>query len=153
MKPLMSAVTCGFTLVLALAALPNEAAAQLISLKTVPVAAGDQFLIYPSRNLGMGGVSIALDDALLDPFVNPAKGGRVTESEFFSAPTFYSISRNSGAARTLPLGALFSSSSWFGGAVAALQQIDMGDRFFGGPIITLPGPIGASLLPQNALSE
>ena len=153
MKPLMSAVTCGFTLVLALAALPNEAAAQLISLKTVPVAAGDQFLIYPSRNLGMGGVSIALDDALLDPFVNPAKGGRVTESEFFSAPTFYSISRNSGAARTLPLGALFSSSSWFGGAVAALQQIDMGDRFFGGSI-TLPGvPIGATLPSQNALSE
>ena len=153
MKPLMSAVTRGFTLVLALAALPNEAAAQLISLKTVPVAAGDQFLIYPSRNLGMGGVSIALDDALLDPFVNPAKGGRVSESEFFSAPTFYSISQNSGAARTLPVGALFNSSSWFGGAVAALQQIEMGGQFFGGPVPIAELPVGSILPPQNVLSE
>ena len=84
MRPFLSASLCSIPLVLVLAAFPCETTAQLISLKTVPVAAGDQFLIVPSQNLGMGGVSIALNDALLDPFVNPAKGARVGEGQFFS---------------------------------------------------------------------
>ncbi len=154
MRPVLSASLRGIPLVLVLAAFPCETAAQLISLKTVPVAAGDQFMIFPSRNLGMGGVSIALDDRLLDPFVNPAKGARVGQGEFFSSPTFYSISQNSGAARTLPMGTLFSSESWFGGGVVALQQIETGNRFDFGPVlldlaITVPPP----LPPQNTLSE
>src|SRR3970282_1491885 len=52
------------------AAIAGPLAAQLIPVRSVPVAAGDQFLIYPSRNLAMGGVSVALRDPLLDPFVN-----------------------------------------------------------------------------------
>ncbi|MBO76844.1 MAG: hypothetical protein CME17_05365, partial [Gemmatimonadetes bacterium] len=35
--------------------------AQLIPIRTVPVASGDQFLTVPSETLGMGGVMIALD--------------------------------------------------------------------------------------------
>ena len=52
---------------------PQLTIAQLISVKSVPVAEGDQFTIFPSLNISMGGVSIALDDPLLDPFLNPAK--------------------------------------------------------------------------------
>ena len=63
--------------------LPMTALAQLISLKTVPIATGNQFRIFPSQNLGMGGVSIAVNDPLLDPFVNPAKGSRIKETVVF----------------------------------------------------------------------
>src|SRR5205809_835290 len=60
-----------------LLALAGPAAAQLISIKTVPIAQGDQFEIFPSNNLGMGSVSIALADTLLDAFLHPAKGARL----------------------------------------------------------------------------
>src|SRR5256885_6749691 len=46
---------------------------QLISIKTVPVAQGDQFDIFPSQHRGMGGASIALAATLLDPFRSPAR--------------------------------------------------------------------------------
>src|SRR6059058_3996753 len=55
--------------------------AQLISIKTVPIAQGDQFNLFPSLNQGMGGVAIGLPDTLLDPFRNPAKGGRLSRSQ------------------------------------------------------------------------
>ncbi len=71
---------------------PRVATGQLISLKTVPVAAGDQFITLPSARLGMAGVSIALDDVLGDPFVNPAKGALIDEPILVSAPTVYGIS-------------------------------------------------------------
>ena len=64
--------------------LPCLLSAQLISLKSVPVATGDQFLMFPSQYLGMGGVSIALDDTLYDPFANPAKGSRARGIIFWS---------------------------------------------------------------------
>src|ERR1041384_4581143 len=48
--------------------------AQLISIKTVPIAQGDQFDIFPSQHRGMGGVSLALADTLLDPLRYPAPG-------------------------------------------------------------------------------
>ncbi|HEV2671671.1 MAG TPA: hypothetical protein VGU74_11295, partial [Gemmatimonadales bacterium] len=41
-----------------------SAAAQLIPIKTIPIAQGDQFQLFPSDNLGMGGVSIALPDSI-----------------------------------------------------------------------------------------
>ena len=65
--------------------------AQLIPIRTVPVASGDQFLTVPSGTLGMGGVMIALDDSLADGWVNPAKGVFIGESSFLGAPTFYGI--------------------------------------------------------------
>jgi len=105
--------------------LPLTLNAQLISIKTAPVATGDQFLLYPSQNLGMGGVSIALNDTLYDPFVNPAKGFRMRGALLFGAPTFYSVSSDQGAARTLPLGVLYGSQRWFGGGTLSLQQLDM----------------------------
>ena len=107
-----------------LMALAGPAAAQLISIKTVPIAQGDQFDIFPSNNFGMGGVSIALADTLLDPFINPAKGGRLGAARFFSAPTVYGISQNAGGGRTLPLAAVAGSGEWFGGLSLALQEVD-----------------------------
>lgn len=112
----------GATLVALLA--PAVAAAQLIAIKTLPLAQGDQFSFLPSANEAMGGVSIAVRDSLLDPFVNPAKGARVRALHFFGSPTFYSISRNAGGGQTLPVGGLASRGDLFGGAVLAVQQLD-----------------------------
>ena len=44
---------------LAIAAAASPLAAQSIALKTVPIPTGEQYLIFPSRGLGMGGLSIA----------------------------------------------------------------------------------------------
>jgi hypothetical protein len=128
MRPVSSVLFGSILLVSSLASSPETVAAQLIGLQTVPVAAGDQFAIFPSLNRSMGGASIALDDPLLDPFVNPAKGGRLMAPVFFSSPTFYSVSERNGVARTLPAGALFASPRWFGGAIGAIQQMEMGGR-------------------------
>src|SRR5438128_2304314 len=76
-----------------LATLAPPGAAQLIQIRTVPFAQGDQFSIFPSNNLGMGGVSITVPDTLLDPFTNPAKGARLAGGRFFSAPTVRSVTR------------------------------------------------------------
>jgi hypothetical protein len=122
----------------------SQATAQLISLKTVPVAAGDQFLLFPSRNLGMGSVTIALNDTILDPFVNPAKGAWVPEAQVFAAPVYYNVSENAGSGGTLSAGALVSGK-WFGGGMVALQQLKRGDQFFG------PMPLWDEVLPPNAL--
>src|ERR1043166_4739207 len=59
--------------------------AQLISIKTVPIAQGDQFDIFPSQHRGMGGVSLALAVTLLDPFRNPARAGLRKGSNSVSA--------------------------------------------------------------------
>ncbi|HVH10611.1 MAG TPA: hypothetical protein VM736_12520 [Gemmatimonadales bacterium] len=107
-----------------LIALPRAGSAQIIPIKTLPIAQGDQFDIFPSANVGMGGVSIALADTLLDPFVNPARGVAVRTSRLLSAPTLYGISDNAGGGRTLPLGILAGTGPWFGGMALALQQID-----------------------------
>ena len=98
--------------------------AQTIPIQTVPLVPADQFDIFPSYTLAMGGVSIAVPDTLHDPFVNPAKGARVRAARFFSSPTFYSVSRDAGAGRTLPLGAFAPAGAWFGGLALALQQVD-----------------------------
>jgi hypothetical protein len=115
---------------------PSPAPAQSISLKTVPIATGDQFLLFPSRNLGMGSVSIALDDPTLDPFVNPAKGSRVRGAQIFTAPVFYTLSEGNGAGRSLPAGVLFGAGSWFGAAALSFQELDFADRGFV-PIVEL----------------
>ena len=110
------------------ALLPLAAAAQTIPIKTIPVAEGDQFLIFPSQNLGMGGVAIALDDPLLDPFVNPAKAVSTEGIRFASAPVYYGFTEgeagiDAGSGRTLPVGAVVRQGNVFGGAAIALQEL------------------------------
>jgi hypothetical protein len=101
----------------------GTAVAQLIPIKTVPVAEGDQFGFFPSANLGMAGVSIALNDTLLDPFSNPAKASRLRGTHFFGSPSFYSVSSNAGSGRTLPLGGFAQRGSSYAGVVLALQEV------------------------------
>jgi hypothetical protein len=131
----------------AVVAIPTPLAAQFIALKTVPVAAGDQFLLFPSRNLGMGSVSIAVDDSILDPFVNPAKGARIAESQVFAAPTYYNVSNDAGSAGTLSLGALFSGAKVYGSGMVALQQLNRGNQF--GPVFFAERDV----LPPDALES
>jgi len=118
----LRAVRCA----LLLCAFSSPASTQVIPIRTVPIAQGDQFQIFPSNNLGMGSVSIALNDPLQDPFVNPATGARVAAGggRFFSAPTVYSLSQNAGGGRSLPLAALARGGSWYGGLALALQQVE-----------------------------
>jgi hypothetical protein len=106
----------------------GEAFAQLISIRTVPVSQADQFDIFPSQTLGMGGVSIALPDTLLDPFSNPAKGMRLGVARFFGSPAFYGVSNEAGAGRALPVGAFARTGLWYGGVSLALQEVDASRR-------------------------
>jgi hypothetical protein len=114
-----------------------KVSAQIIPIRSVPLAQGDQFLIFPTANLGMGSVSIALADSLLDPFRNPAMGARVAAARLFAAPTVYGISRETGGGRALPLALLGRVGLWFGGLAAAIQQVE-----YSGPMPTPPFPIG-----------
>ncbi|MDH3270756.1 MAG: hypothetical protein OEN56_05455 [Gemmatimonadota bacterium] len=126
---------------------------QLIPVRTVPVASGDQFRLLPSQSMGMGGVHYAVDDSLADGWSNPAKGVGV-EAAFIGSPTFYGISQRRGAGRSFPVAGLFSGSEWFGGAMMALQQVENTDGseiFWGGPTIDVCcwGCCG----PQRTLAE
>jgi hypothetical protein len=123
MHPMLRTLPRSLLLVGVVCLAPTAAVGQLIDVRTIPVASGDQFFLFPSARAGMGGVGIALDDSLGDPFVNPAKGAMVTSSQMFGSPMFYDISHGNGSARTLPLGALLHSPTWFGGGLIALQQI------------------------------
>src|SRR5690242_15684901 len=107
-----------------LSALP--ASAQLIQIKTLPLADGDQWRVFPSTSASLGDVSIALADSLLDPFTNPAKASRraAGRAAFFGSPTFYSLSNDAGGGRTLPMGGLARWGSTFGGFMFAMQEID-----------------------------
>ena len=111
-------------LVVPLLCLAAPVRAQLIPIKTIPIAQGDQFQIFPANNLGMGSVSIALADSLYDPFMNPAMGTRLRGGRFFSSPTVYSVSRNTGGGRSLPFAVLARSNVWYGGLALALQQVE-----------------------------
>src|SRR4029077_8222992 len=90
----------------------------------IPIAQGDQFQIFPSNNLGLGSVSIALVDSVGDPFTNPATTARLRGSRLFSAPTVYSVSRKAGGGRSLPVAMLVRRATWYGGFALVLQQVD-----------------------------
>src|SRR5215203_4848089 len=104
----------------------TAASAQVIAVKNAPIADGGQFAFLPSANLGMGGLSIALADSALDPFINPAKGARLSGMRVFGAPTFFTVSRDAGGGLTLPLGVSASTGAWFTQFVIAMQDIDRG---------------------------
>ena len=124
----------------ALVSTPWPSEAQLIPLRTVPVASGDQFRLLPSHTMGMGGVRYAVDDSLADPWGNPATGFRATTA-FIGSPTFYGISEGRGAGRSFPVAGVFAGQEWFGGVSVALQQVENtnGDEifFFGAPTLDL----------------
>lgn len=99
--------------------------AQLIQVKTAPIATGSQFQLFPNEQFSLGGVSIAYRHPLADAFTNPAKAVRLQRGWAFSSPTFYQVTGDDGGARSLPVGALFQlNDEWFGGFGMALQQLD-----------------------------
>ena len=107
-----------------LASAGAELTAQTIAPRTVPVQMGQQFDIIPSDRAAMGSVRIALDDPLLDPFVNPAKAVRVKAGTLSVAPYFHSQSEARGGGRTLPLSGIATSGRWAFGGLFAMQQLD-----------------------------
>jgi hypothetical protein len=128
----------------------TRAAGQVIQIKTLPLADGDQWRIFPSAASALGDVSIALADSLLDPFRNPAKGSRVASGRgaFFSSPTFYSLSDHAGGGRTLPIGGIARWGSSFGGFVLAMQEIDSASSASQG--FFPPGPVPLAAKPRRA---
>jgi len=134
-----------------LTALGAPASAQLISIKTLPIAQADQFDIFPSRSAGIGGLSIALADTVFDASINPAKGVRLQGGSFFGSPTIYSVSQAAGAGRTLPVGAYSRMGRWFGGIAAALQEVDAGQQGFAPRPLDLVG--GAPVVTTSSFSN
>lgn len=100
--------------------------AQVVPIKTAPVATGSQFQLHPSQARGMGGVHLAVDDTLGDAFVNPATAARLDGTWAYSAPSHYTITGPDGGARTLSVGVLVDRGRWFGGLAGALQQLNPG---------------------------
>ena len=141
------AATVGVLPLLALFASTSTATAQLITVKPLPLplADGEQFSFFPSSNLGMAGVSIAIPDSVHDPFLNPAKGGRLRRSYVFGAPTFFSVSADAGNGSTLPVGVMARSGSTFGGAVVAIQSLTDGHPGLSG--FPPPGILESAPLP------
>lgn len=122
MRPALVIRPVAAALLLLATALP--ARAQLVTPRTVPVLQDEQFDIYPRSRPGLGGLSIALDDTLGDPFTNPAKGTRLRGFTISVAPYSHGISGNRGGGRTLPVSVLASSGEWAGGLLGALQELD-----------------------------
>ena len=110
--------------VLVLPLVPNAGAAQLVVPRTVPVQQSGQFDLFPSQRASMAGASIALDDTLLDPFVNPAKTTRLRGVNVFTELVGHSVSMGGGGGQTVPVGVLASRGAWSGGALLALQSLD-----------------------------
>jgi hypothetical protein len=119
-----------------LAVLPGVAAAQNITLKTVPVPTGEQFQLFPAALFGMGSVSVAVDDRLAAPFANPARRLDGELLRVFATPTFYGESSNWVGGRTLPISALFAGTRVHGGFGVVVQQLsDRGrPRFWPGGV-------------------
>src|SRR5215213_5112188 len=69
---------------------------QLVTPKTVPVQQDEQFAVFPSLRAGMAGLSIALDDSLTDPFVNPAKAFMGGRGMMLSAPFNHNVTGGHG---------------------------------------------------------
>ena len=129
---------------------PSRVTSQLIGIKSVPVTTGDQFLIYPSTNLALGGVSIAMNDLLLDPFSNPAKGARLGETLIVGSPTFYLISDRNGAGRTIPVTFLADRTAGSGAAPSRSNSSLLRTAGIGG--VRTPGSGCATARPGTSIS-
>ena len=135
--------------VAALSAVCQAARAQVIAVKTAPIADGGQFAFLPSANLGMGGLSIALADSSLDPFTQPARGALLRGTRVFGAPTFFSVTRNAGGGLTLPVGASFSRGRWFSQLAVAMQDIDRRNPNQPLPPVLAAADVGAPPVPTD----
>ena len=110
---------------------------QEINLRTVPLIAGSQTNFYPSLSRGMGNLSIAFDDPLADPLMNPAKASKLGDFELFFSPTRNTWSNedgrtvytSSGSAKykgtvmnSMPFGFYLNKSNLFTGGIISYQS-------------------------------
>ena len=100
------------------------AGAQIVPVKSSPLAEGDQFTFLPSATRSMAGVTITVPDTLLDPFLNPAAGMRLRKTSVFGAPSFYSLSKNGSTGTTLPLGLTSQRGPYFSAVAFATQVVE-----------------------------
>lgn len=132
---------------------PRPAQGQLVPIRTVPVATGDQFLLDPSDTRGMGGVWIAVEDTLGSVFRNPAATVRLGDGLFFASPVHYGISDDlgfgdRGAGTSLPLGVLLRGERWSGGATLALQELSPGSSSDAFPVPFFDDCLGCRFVTQ-----
>jgi hypothetical protein len=110
---------------------------QEIHLRTVPLAAGNQGDFYPSLFRGMGNLSIAFDDPISDPLINPAKIYKLEGLRLFFSPTRNTwsnedgraVSTSSGSAKytgtainSMPFGLFMNKDNFFTGGVVSYQS-------------------------------
>lgn len=131
-----------FSLLLFAVVLPFRTTSQIIPIRTVPLAQGDQFLLHPSVNRLMGGVSISVEDSLADPFMNPAAGSLVKGIRAFTSPMIYGVGLESGARSTvnatLPMGILLGGERFFGGLTWARQVLSSKEQISFPVALSLP---------------
>lgn len=104
---------------------------QEINLRTVPLITGNQADFYPSTSRGMGNLSIAFDDPLSDPLVNPTKASRLEGLKLFFSPTRNTWSNEYGR----PVYTSSGSSKYMGTAINSMPfgfYLKKGNFFTGG---------------------
>ncbi len=135
--------------------------AQEIPVKSIPVATGTQFLLFPSENAALGGVNIALRDVWHDAYSNPARGSSIKGAHVAVTPHFYKIGETIGSqsssARSLPLSIMLRRGSWFGTASLAWQEMSKRTAvscctFFNASFVTTRPPEASSLSIHNLYS-
>jgi hypothetical protein len=119
----MAILRIASVVVLVSVAVAGSLHAQNITLKTVPIPTGEQFLLLPSATLGMGSTSIAVDDALAAAFSNPARRLEGDRARVFAMPTFYGEANRWVGGRSLPIAMLVGGDRLHGGLAVAMQQI------------------------------
>lgn len=129
-----------------MATLSASAFSQLIPLKTVPLATGQQFLFHPAENGTIGGVTLALEDSLADPYHNPATGALMSGIRVFASPLYYGIGLERGrgggsSGITFPLGISFRTGNFFGGMTWARQSISLNDERGSMPVLMYVTPL------------
>lgn len=134
--------------------LAAPAAGQLIPLRTEPIVRADGFEFLPSRQLAMGGVTIAFSDTLGDAWSNPAAAARLSGVHVFGSPVTYRVSGPAGGGGALPLGVIGRSGAWFGAGAVALQSVEPGrTSTSGGPIFIDELDVRGPELPQIIAEE
>src|SRR5437763_14335357 len=103
----------------------GTAPTQSIPIQTVPIVPADQFDMFPSYTLAMGGVSIAVPDTLDDPFMNTDTGSQLRGGRCLDCPNFYSVSYDSGYRRAMPCGVVSAAGPWYSGLPTALRREDV----------------------------
>jgi hypothetical protein len=124
---------------------------QEINLRTVPLIAGNQTNFYPSISRGMGNLSIAFDDPLADPLVNPAKASKLGGLELFFSPTRNTWSNEDGRAIYTSSG----SAKYMGTAINSMPfglYLKKGNFFTGG-IISYQSYSSDRSIPNNWLNS